>query len=500
MTVTPELEAEIVRLFRAERWKRTTIARQLGIHHSTVTRILMRQSAPANFTATKKSKIDPYLPFIANTLSIYPKLNATRLYHMVKDRGYTGGVDHFRDIIRRLRPKPTGEAFLRITTLPGEQAQADWGSFGHLQVGQAERRLLAFVMVLSWSRRIFVRFYFGDNTENFLRGHVAAFEEFGAVPREILYDNLKTAVIERVDAAIRFNPELLRLAAHYRFAPKPVPVARPTSKGKVERAIHYVRHSFFAARSFVDIDDLNEQARSWSKAEALQRSWPQDRKKTVADAFSEEQSRMLELPEDAYPVYERTPILVGKTPYVRFDGNDYSVPHRFVRSEFAVEATLQEVRLMDGINVVSRHVRTFDKGKLVECPEHVAALLKEKTSVARKGSAITRILNVSPSSNEYLKLAASRGCNMGRLTQSLSYLLEMYGSAELEEVLAEVVRTQTVHSQAISNALERRRQQRGLPPAVHLQFLKDRRIDEVTVRPKSLASYDKLLRIEENDE
>jgi len=126
---------------------------------------------------------------------------------------------------------------LRLTTLPGEQAQVDWGLFGRVRIGDAEHRLLAFVMVLSWSRRIFLRFYLGDGTGNFLRGHVDGFDHFGCVPREILYDNLKSAVIERIDSAIRFNTDLLELAAHYRFAAKPVPVARPTSKGRVERAL-----------------------------------------------------------------------------------------------------------------------------------------------------------------------------------------------------------------------------------------------------------------------
>ena len=113
---------------------------------------------------------------------------------------------------------------MRLSTLPGEQAQCDWAHFGKLKVGNAERRLLAFVMVLSWSRKIFLRFYFGDSTANFLRGHAEAFEYYGGVAREILYDNLKSAVLERVGDAIHFNPDLLSLAAHYRFAPKPVDV------------------------------------------------------------------------------------------------------------------------------------------------------------------------------------------------------------------------------------------------------------------------------------
>jgi transposase len=340
MAITPEIEAEIVRFYYAERWKRGTIAKQFGVHHSTVKRILSKNGLLPKAASTRALKVDPYLPFIEQTLEKFPKLNASRLYQMVKDRGYTGAPDHFRHIVRRLRPLPKAEAYLRLSTLPGEQAQVDWGHFGKIMVGDTERRLLAFVLVLSYSRRIFVRFYFGEATGNFLRGHVDAFEHFEVVPREVLYDNLKSAVIERVESAIRFNPELLALSAHYRFAAKPVPPARPTSKGRVERSIQYVRTSFFAARHFSDICDLNAQALEWCINEAKERRWPQDRAFTVADAFDKEKSCMLELPATPFPAYDRKQVHIGKTPYARFDGNDYSVPFQFVRRNLLVEATL----------------------------------------------------------------------------------------------------------------------------------------------------------------
>jgi transposase len=266
-----ETEAEIIRLFHAEGWRRNTIAKQLGLHHSAVERALVRNGI-VEHRKLRTRKIDNFLPFIKQTLEKYPKLNGTRLFHMVKERGYKGQVDHFRDLIRPLRPRRDVEAYLKLATLPGEQAQCDWAHFGKLKVGNAERRLLAFVMVLSWSRRIFMRFYFGDSTANFLRGHVEAFEAFKGVPREILFDNLKSAVLERVGSAIHFNPELLALAAHYRFAPKPVGVRRPTSKGRVERTIQYIRSAFFSARTFSSIEDLNAQADKWCESEAKQRS------------------------------------------------------------------------------------------------------------------------------------------------------------------------------------------------------------------------------------
>ena len=145
---------------------------------------------------------------------------------MAHERGYRGSADHFRHLIACLRPRPKAEAFLRLRSLPGEQAQVDWGHFGHLAIGCARRPLMAFVMVLSYSRHIFLRFFLNARMENFLRGHVEAFEAWPGVPRVVLYDNLKSVVLERQGDAIRFHPTLFEFAAHYRYEPRPVAPAR----------------------------------------------------------------------------------------------------------------------------------------------------------------------------------------------------------------------------------------------------------------------------------
>ena len=159
--------------------------------------------------------------------------------------------------------------FLHITGCfrLAEQAQVDWAVFGSLVIGGARRPLLAFVMVLSYSRAIYLHFFLNARMENFLRGHVGAFKTWGGVPRVLLYDNLKSAVIERRGDAIRFHPTLLDFAGHYRYEPRSVAVARGNEKGKVERAIRIVRQSFFAAREFVDLEDLNRQAEAWCNAQ-----------------------------------------------------------------------------------------------------------------------------------------------------------------------------------------------------------------------------------------
>ena len=163
----------------------------------------------------------------------------------------------------------------------------DWASFGTIPIGNTRRALSCFVMVLSWCRAIFARFVLDQTLESFLRCHVAAFEAFEGVPRGLLYDNLKTAVLERIGDVIRFHPRLLELAGHYHFAPRPVAPARGNEKGRVERAIRYLRDSFFAARRFHSLDDLNAQLADWTERVAHARIVPGDaEKRTVATALA----------------------------------------------------------------------------------------------------------------------------------------------------------------------------------------------------------------------
>jgi transposase len=207
-----------------------TIVRQLQVHRDTVLRVLREHDMVPSDAPLRASLVDPYRPFIRETLEKYPTLTASRLHDMVCERGYAGQASHFRYLVSTMRPRPPAEAFLRLRTLPGEQMQVDWGHFGHLQIGRAKRPLMGFVIVLSYSRRVFLRFCLNAQMDSFLRGHVEAFIAFGGLARTLLYDNLKSVVLERVGDAIVFNPEFLLFAKHYRFEPRPVAVARGNQK------------------------------------------------------------------------------------------------------------------------------------------------------------------------------------------------------------------------------------------------------------------------------
>ncbi len=490
MTTDKETRAEILRLYHAEKWKIGTIARQLGVHHGTVRRAIRDAEEPRQHKP-RPSKLDPFIPFIRQTLKKYPTLPASRLYEMVCGRGYRGSQSHFRRVIASLRPKPEAEAYLRLKTLPGEQAQVDWAHFGKVRIGRAERPLMGFVMVLSYSRRIFLRFYLGAGMNNFLRGHIDAFEAWQGVPREIWCDNLKSVVLERRGSAVHFNPRYLDFAAHYRVLARPVAIARGNEKGRVERAIRYVRASFFAAREWRDIDDLNAQAEAWCEGIAADRPWPEDRSITVREAFEKERSSLMALPGDRFPVDERVEVVIGKTPYARFDLNDYSVPHTHARHTLVVIATLDEVRILDGTDVIATHPRSFDKGACIEIPEHIAELAKKKRH-ARRLRGQDRLIKAAPNSERLLDEAAKRGGHLGSIVAALLRLLDEYGAAELEAGIDEALKRGVPHPNAVRLSLTRRREQQDKPPPIPVDLPDDPKVRDIAVRDHDLTDYDGL--------
>ena len=496
--ISKDLEAKILRYHFVERWGPHTIASQFGIHHSTVDRVLSQTGMPKAERARRGSIIDPYLPFIIETLAQYPKLTATRLYAMAQQRGYPGGPSQFRSHIAQLRPRKPSEAYLRLRTLPGEQGHIDWGHFDYVHIGRARRPLMAFVMVLSWSRRIFLRFYLNQRMESFLRGHVAAFDAWGAVPRVLLYDNLKSAVLERRDDAIRFHPTLLALSAHYRFEPRPVAVARGNEKGRVERAIRYIRDSFFAGRQWSGIDDLNAQADIWCAGTAAHRPCPEDPRMTVNEAFAQEQPQLLALPGNPFETDERVEVSVGKTPYIRFDLNDYSVPHTQVQRSVTVMASLTRVRVFDGSEVIAEHPRVYGKAEQIENPAHIEALVSAKRS-ARHHRGQDRLAHAVPSSRELLQQAAKRGTPLSSTTVQLVQLLDDYGAAELELAIAEALSNDVPHPNGARQVLERRREQRDQLPPLTLTLPDNDKARNIVVRAPSLAAYDQLDADAENE-
>ena len=491
--IPPAQYAEIRRLFYAEHWRIGTIATTLDLHHDTVRRAIETERFIRPGPQVRPSALDPYKAFLVTTLEQYPRLRATRLHEMLRTRGFPGSANQVRRYVRTIRPAARAEAFLRLETLPGEQAQVDWGNFGAYRVGRARRVLSCFVLVLSWSRAVYAGFALDQTLESFLRGHVEAFAALGGVPRTILYDNLKSVVLERQGDHIRFHPRVLELAGHYHFAPQPCAVARGNEKGKVERMIQYLRHSFFAARRFNSMADLNSQLAAWIATVAHARPLPGGaRDQCVRDALEAEQPRLLPLPAHAFPCDLLRAVVSGKTPYVRFDGNDYSIPHTLVRRPLTLVASETQVRVLDGTTAVATHRRAWDHGQRVEDPAHLAALTQDKRR-AHDLRGRDRLRQSCPQAAAFLEALALRGEPLAPQTTALLRLLDQYGASALEAALATALARGAVNAASIAHLLDQRARARRQPPPLTVVLPADPRVRDLRITPHALSAYDALL-------
>jgi transposase len=494
--ISPETHVEIRRHFYAEHWKIGTIAQELGIHPDAVRQAIESERFHRGQTL-RPSITDPYLEFVRQTLDQHPRLRATRLYQMIRERGYTGSVVQLRRAVARLRPT-VREAFLRLHTFPAEQAQADWAHFGQVAVGRARRTLSCFVMTLSYSRALYLEFFFDQTMENFLRGHVHAFQAWSGQPRVVLYDNLRSAVLERRGNQIHFNPRLLELCAHYHFAARPCQVRAGNQKGRVERAIRYVRDSFWAGRSFTTLAECNRQALLWRDQVAHRRPWPGDDNRTVEQAFAEEQPRLLPPPVHLFNTDLVVPVHSAKTIYVRFDLNDYSIPPEGVGRPLTLVASDTLVRILDGSAEIARHHRTYDRHQQVLEPAHQQALLKVKRKAfdATPGGRLTQAV---PECETLLDQAFSQGESAGSQTAQLLKLLDLYGPTAFGRAVREALERNTPRASSVAFLL--RRQQRATrSPTLAVDLSRHPEAQAIEVRPHDLETYDELARTRDDAE
>ena len=344
-------------------------------------------------------------------------------------------------------------------------------------------------MVLSYSRRLFFRFFYDARLPNFLAGHVQAFAFFGGVPRTLLYDNLKSAVLERRDKAIRFHPRLAALADHYGYLPRPVAPFRGNEKGRVERAIRYLRSSFFPLRATWDLDALNQDALIWTRGPASARPWPQDRRRSVEQAYREERGHLLPLPAEPFPCHERVTAKLRRSPYVRFDANRYSVPHDRIARVLDIVADLERIRVFDRGELVATHLRCWGKDQTIETPAHTEALWQAKRQ-ARVHRGQDRLVRAVPRVQELLNALAQRERHLATAVARLLEMLDAYGRDELSAAVDEALEKGAPHPEAVRLILDRRARARHEPPPVRVRLPDDPKVRDLPVIPHPLEDYD----------
>jgi hypothetical protein len=300
--------------------------------------------------------------------------------------------------------------------------------------------------------------------------------------------------LERRGSEIHFNPRLLELCAHYHFVARPCQVRAGNQKGRVERAIRYVRESFFAGRSFTTLAETNRQALLWRDQVAHQRRWPGDDARTVEQVFAEEQPRLLSPPAHPFPTDLVLAVRSGKTIYVRFDLNDYSIPPEAVGRPLTLVASDTRVRILDGAVEIARHQRSYDRHQPVLDPAHQEAVLKSKRKAfdATPGGRLTQAV---PESETLLDLAFAQGESAGRQTKELLKLLDLHGAAAFRRAVREALERNTPRASSVAFLLGK--QQRSAPaPLVSVDLSRHPAAQDVHVQPHNLETYDKLARRE----
>jgi transposase len=488
MTVDLKVEAEIRRLYFAEHWKRGTIASALGVHFDTVVRVLGSFGPRAGSPRPNARVLEPYIPFVDETLARHPRLVATRIQDMLVERGYTGSLRTLRRYVRTARPTPKSEAFLRVETLPGEQAQVDWAHVGALTILGSTRPLWAFVMVLAYSRAMWAELVLDMGIESLRRSLVRASVFFGGSPRQWLFDNAKTVVVERSGDAVRFHPALLDLSARLHVQPALCGVRKPHEKGKVERAIRFLKERFFAARSFHSVAHGNAQLLEFCERIAHQRPHPRWPERRILDVFEEEKPRLLSLPSPLPDTETVAPITVDKSAFVKLDTNRYSVPAPYKDHTLTLVADDVTVRLLDGQVEVARHARCWGRHRTIELREHRAALLDEKRK-ARDLKGRDRLRVEVPEIEALLERWVDAGRNIGSMVAFTVKLLDAYGPKVLRTVVTDMVR-RGVHDRGAMAILCEQKRRRGragpAPLALHL----GEHVVERDVVPHDLGGYD----------
>jgi transposase len=487
MTVSREVEAEILRLSHAEGWPPGTIAKELMVHHEVVERVLDAEHGAPKERSPRASGLDIYKPFILQTLEEHPRLRAQRIYHMIRKRGFSGGGRTVRRYVALVRPKPRVEAYLASERLPGEQAQIDWGKVGTLAVPGGVRALWVFLITLAYSRYRYAELVLDLGVESLRRSLHRAVLFFGGTPREWLFDNTKAVIIERFGDAKRLQRDLLEFAAALHVMPRLCRPRTPTDKGGVERGIRDLKEAHFAGRTIVSIERGNQELLEFIEEVVCERRHPTQPTRTVRDVWEEERSRLLPLPEHMPSSDLITPVAVDKTASVRLATNRYSVPSRYASRTLTLVANDTSVRVLDGATEVARHARSLGRHQRIDDLEHRRELIAERRA-ANAAPVRNHLLVEIPEFHVVFERWVERGRNVGAMTARTKKLRDLYGSELLRQAVLEMCAQGTHDVGALALLCEQARRRKNLPIPMALSL--PPHLIDVDVVSHDLASYD----------
>lgn len=471
-----------------EKLRAGQIAGRLRLHPDTVSKWLGLKHYPKRQSAVRASKLDPYKKQIGLWLEAYP-YSATQIIQKLQEIGYDGGRTILKDYLRSIRPRKQS-TYLKLRFEPGECAQVDWGECGIISVGKARRKLQVFVMVMCYSRMLFLRFYHSQSMECFLDAHVRAFEFFGGVPRRLMIDNLKTGVIEhRCGQLPEYHPRYLDLARHYGFAPVACNVAKGNEKGRVERGVGYIKDNFLGGRQISTVESLQAAADQWRDQIANKRIHGTTNE-PPSQRFQEEKAVLIFLRPEPYDCAVTKRAFLHKDGRVRFDNNTYTLPPGQTTRQLTLKIEAERIRIYHELDAppIASHKRCYDRLEDIEDPAHTEQL-KEQRRRAREQNLTHDFRKLGASAVHYYEQLKERHLDYRAQLRRLMALVKIYGEEKVCRALQDALEEEAIHAAYIEKLLSCR--ELMMPEASPLHLTRNEDQLELTSPQPDLEIYTK---------
>ena len=486
--------AEIRRLAEVERLSQRQIAERLRCCWRTVKKALTMPHPPDETRRPQRGSIlDPHKPKIDALIAKYPDLSAVRVLEEIRKgpEAYPGKISVVRSYLRQIRPLRQ-RIYQEVFYEPGQALQVDWGSCGYVTMGSTQRRVSVFVAVLCYSRLCYIEFCLSERKAEFYRCLVHALQFFGGSPRQVIFDNLKAAVLNGSGKDACLHPDFLALCGH--FCLQPIACARrdPESKGTVEAKVRYVKRNALQGRDeeLQAWEGYGRLALYWRDQVANVRIHDATRERPV-DRFQKEQGLLRPLPVAPFNTDEMVPVVVNSHARVNFDGNRYSVPPELARKTALLRADSSKVRVMYQGRQLACHPRSYDRGQLIRHPDHELAALQMRRRV-RATEVENQFDALGEEARKFHLELRRRPLKTSVHLRRLLKLVPIYGR---QEVIAAIVRAheyQTYDAAYVETILLQERRRRELPSPLTPRPKRRELIEDIHLEEPDPAVYDRL--------
>jgi transposase len=463
------------------------IAATLHLNRKTVRKFL-KAPDPKRPPIRRPSKLDPFKEQIDRFLEIDSMASAAVILQRITPQGYEGGITILKDYLHSIRGRfKKKKAFIRFESLPGEQCQVDWGHFGSIAYGDTKRKLYCMAILECHSRLLYLEFTHSQRQETLHRCLLNAFRFFKGATKELVTDNMLTAVTERVGPLIRFNGAFLDFLRPFAIVPRACNPRSPHEKGKVEKGvIHYIRHNFWPLRSFTDLFDLQSQADHWRDTVANVRTHGTTGQRPI-ERFQVQALRPL--PEFLPDCRDTTPAKVYSDFSVRFDANTYTVPPWAIGKQVIVKADHRTLTIYLKGKGIATHPRSYTRKERVELPAHKEAALRQKRRLW-KSDLVHAFISLGEEAKAYFERLSDTHEPLKKNLEKLLALKDEYGPSAFIEAIKKASTHHAYGAHYIENILYREMTPKTQHPPVRL---KQEQLNRIRLDEPCLADYDAFI-------